>query len=369
MNMEGKNMRKVYNFSAGPGMLPEEVLRTAQSEMLDWHGTGMSIMELGHRGSEFKIVTEQAEADLRELLTIPDDYHVLFLPGGATAQFAMVPINLFMGNKKADYIDTGIWSKKAIDEAKRYGDINLAAKLYVEKDLVRIPHQDKWILNPDAAYVHYTPNETIEGVEFHWIPKTGNIPLVADMSSNILSRPIDVNRFGIIYAGAQKNVGQAGITIIIIRDDLVQEALPGTPTLYQYKIHTENKSFYNTPPTFSWYIAGLTLAWMKQQGGVKHFAEVNRRKAEKLYHFIDTHHTFYSNSVHPECRSIMNVPFNLASGDLTEMFLAEAKEAGLTNLKGHRLSGGVRASIYNAMPEAGVDALIAFMKDFAERRG
>jgi phosphoserine aminotransferase len=362
-------MRKVYNFNAGPAMLPEEVLRTAQAEMLDWHGTGMSIMELGHRGPEFKKVAEQAEADLRELLSIPSHYHVLFLPGGATAQFAMVPMNLLTRNKKADYIDTGIWSKKAMDEAKRYGEINAAAKLYVEKELVRLPHQNKWSLDPDAAYVHYTPNETIEGVEFHWVPKTGHVPLVADMSSSLLTRPIDISQFGIIYAGAQKNLGQAGITIVIIHDDLVREALPGTPTLYQYKIHTDNKSFYNTPPTFSWYMAGLTLAWMKQQGGVKHFAEINRRKAEKLYRFIDTHHTFYSNSVHPECRSIVNVPFNLVSVDLTEVFLAEATQAGLTNLKGHRLSGGVRASIYNAMPETGVDALIAFMKDFIERKG
>lgn len=369
INTIGEKMRKVYNFSAGPAMLPEEVLRIAQEEMLDWHGTGMSIMELGHRGPQFKIVAEQAEADLRELLSIPDHYHVLFLPGGASAQFAMVPINLFSKNKKADYIDTGIWSKKAIDEAKRYGDIQIAATLHIEKDVVRIPHQNKWSLSPDAAYVHYTPNETIEGVEFHWIPKTGNVPLVADMSSSILSRPIDISQFGIIYAGAQKNIGQAGITIVIIRDDLVHAALPGTPTLYQYKIHAENKSFYNTPPTFSWYIAGLTLAWMKRQGGVKHFGEVNRRKAEKLYHFIDTHHAFYNNSVHPECRSIMNVPFNLANANLTEAFLSEATNAGLTNLKGHRLSGGVRASIYNAMPESGVDALIDFMNDFANRNG
>lgn len=362
-------MRKVYNFSAGPSMLPEEVLRTAQAEMLDWHGTGMSIMELGHRGLEFKQVADQAEADIRELLAVPNHYHVLFLPGGATAQFAMVPINLFSKNKQADYVDTGIWSKKAIDEAKRYGSINIAAKLYVEDDLVRIPHEDQWTLNSDAAYVHFTPNETIEGVEFNWVPNTGNVPLIADMSSNILSRPIDINQYGIIYAGAQKNVGQAGITIIIIRDDLVHEPLPGMPTLYHYKIHTENKSFYNTPPTFSWYIAGLTLAWVKQQGGVKHFAELSRRKSEKLYQFIDAHTDFYTNNIHPECRSRMNVPLNLVKQDLTETFLAEATKVGLTNLKGHRLSGGIRASIYNPMPEEGVDALIEFMKDFAKRYG
>lgn len=358
-------MRKVYNFSAGPGMLPEEVLLQAQAEMLDWHGTGMSIMELGHRGPEFKIVAEQAEADLRELMNIPKNYHVLFLPGGASAQFAMVPINLFGKNNQADYIDTGIWSKKAIAEAQRYGKVNIAATLEMHHDLMQIPAQDKWTLNPNAAYVHYTPNETIEGVEFHWVPKTGNVPLVADMSSMILSQPIDVSQYGIIYAGAQKNIGQAGVTIIIVRDDLLQDPLPQTPTLYNYKIHAENHSFYNTPPTYAWYIAGLTLAWMKKQGGVKAFAEVNQRKAKKLYATIDSHKGFYSNPIHPDSRSIMNVPFNLKSAELSDLFLETANKAGLTNLKGHRLAGGVRASIYNAMPEAGVDALIDFMKDFA----
>ncbi|MBV8802027.1 MAG: 3-phosphoserine/phosphohydroxythreonine transaminase [Gammaproteobacteria bacterium] len=360
-------MRNVYNFSAGPSMLPEEVLRTAQAEMLDWHGTGMSIMELGHRGPEFKIVAEQAEADLRELMSIPNNYHVFFLPGGATAQFAMVPLNLLGSNKKADYIDTGIWSKKAIDEAKRYGTVNVAAKLFTDNGLIRIPQQNEWTLDPHADYLHFTPNETIEGVEFQWVPKTGSVPIVADMSSNILSKPIDVNQFGIIYAGAQKNVGQAGITIVIIRDDLLHDALPNTPTLYQYKIHAENKSFYNTPPTFSWYIAGLTLAWMKKQGGIQYFTELNRRKSEKLYHFIDNNNEFYINNIHPECRSRMNVPFNLVNSSLTETFLTEATHAGLTNLKGHRLSGGIRASIYNAMPEEGVDALITFMSNFAEK--
>lgn len=362
-------MRKVYNFSAGPAMLPEEVLLQAQKEMLDWQGTGMSIMELGHRGPEFKIIAEQAEADLRELMHVPKNYHVLFLPGGATAQFAMIPINLFGKKNQADYIDTGIWSKKAISEAERYGKVNIAAKLAETNGLMQIPAQDNWSLNPDAAYVHYTPNETIEGVEFHWVPKTQGVPLVADMSSMILSQPVDVNQFGIIYAGAQKNLGQAGIAVVIVRDDLIHEPLPNTPTLYNYKIHADNKSFYNTPPTYAWYIAGLTLAWMKRQGGVKKFDEMNRRKAKKLYSLIDSYKDFYSNPIHPDSRSIMNVPFNLKSPELTDTFLDLANKAGLTNLKGHRLAGGVRASIYNAMPEEGVDSLIDFMKEFAKKHG
>lgn len=362
-------MRKVFNFNAGPAMLPEEVLRQAQEEMLDWHGTGMSIMELGHRGSEFQEVAALAEADLRELMSIPNDYHVLFLTGGATAQFAMVPINCMKENKQVDYIDTGIWSKKAIDEAKRYGQVNVASRSVVENNLVCIPPQTKWSLNPDAAYLHYTPNETIEGVEFHWVPETGKVPLVVDMSSTILSRPINVSDYGLIYAGAQKNMGQAGVTVVIIRDEWVRDPMPGMPSLYSYKLHAENKSFYNTPPVYAWYIAGLTLAWMKRHGGVRHFAEVNQRKAEKLYQFIDDHQEFYINTVHPGCRSRMNVPFNLVHAELTSTFLNEATESGLTNLKGHRLSGGVRASIYNAMPEIGVDALIEFMKVFAKKKG
>ena len=362
-------MRKVYNFSAGPGMLPEEVLQQAQTEMLDWQGTGMSIMELGHRGAEFKIVAEQAEADLRELMAIPKNYHVLFIPGGATAQFAMIPINLFNKNKKADYIDTGIWSKKAIDEAKRYGEVNVAASVERRNDLAFIPHQDQWKLSGDAAYVHYTPNETIEGIEFNWVPQTGKIPLVADMSSMILSRPIDVSQYGIIYAGAQKNIGQAGITVIIIRDDLVHDPLPGTPTLYTYKTHTEHHSFYNTPPTYSWYIAGLVFAWMKRQGGVEAFYALNQRKAKKLYDFIDMHPDFYFSRIHPECRSMMNIVFNMRDEQLTAKFLEQSNQNGLTNLKGHRVAGGLRASIYNAMPEEGVDALIEFMKMFAQQNG
>jgi phosphoserine aminotransferase len=363
-------VRKVFNFSAGPAMLPEEVLLQAQAEMLDWQNTGMSIMEYSHRSPAFMGIAQQAEADLRELMTIPKHYHILFSSGGATAQFAMVPLNLFRANKKkADYIDTGTWSKKAIAEARHYGAINVAAEVEQDKSLLSIPQQNQWYLDDTAAYVHYTPNETIEGIEFQWVPQTAGIPLVADMSSMILSRPIDVTQYGIIYAGAQKNMGQAGVTIVIIRDDLLQDALPHTPTLYQYKVLAEHRSCYNTPPTYNWYLTGLVLAWMKRCGGVTHFYEVNQRKAAKLYHFIDQHSDFYACRIHPTCRSIMNVVFHLQHEVHLMPFLTEAAQAGLTHLKGHRLRGGVRASIYNAMPEAGVDALIEFMAHFAQQHG
>lgn len=360
-------MRKVYNFSAGPAMLPEEVMLQAQSELLDWHGTGMSIMELGHRGAEFQRVAQQAEDDLRELMNIPASYHVLFLTGGASAQFAMVPLNLMTERKKADYVDTGIWSKKAIDEAKRYGDIHIAASSKVSDNLVCIPTQDHWQLRDDADYVHYTPNETIDGLEFDWVPKTNDVPLVADMSSMILSRPVDVTKFGVIYAGAQKNMGQAGVTIVIIRDDLLRESQFLMPSLYSYRLQADNHSFYNTPPTFSWYIAGLVFDWCKKQGGVKALYDINRRKAKKLYAFIDENPDFYFSTVNPIDRSMMNVVFSLKNEKLNQPFLDESHAAGLTNLKGHRVVGGMRASIYNAMPESGVDALIAFMAEFAKR--
>lgn len=362
-------MRKVFNFSAGPGMLPEEVLLQAQAEMLDWHGTGMSIMELGHRDPEFQSVAKQAEADLRSLLAIPNNYHVLFLAGGATTQFAMVPLNLLGNKKSADYIETGVWSKKAVDEASRYGRVNVAAKTEVSEGLSYIPDLSHWALDPEAAYVHYTPNETIQGLEFHWVPQTGEVPLVADMTSMILSKPINVKDYGIIYAGAQKNVGQAGLTIVIIRDDLVREALPNTPTLYQYSAHVEHHSFYNTPPTYAWYISGLVLAWMKRHGGVKAFYELNQRKANVVYSFIDAHPDFYVNTVRPDCRSLMNIPFYLKQTELTARFVELAFEAGLTCLKGHKLAGGIRASMYNAMPEAGAYALVDFMQTFMMRHG
>lgn len=360
-------MRKVYNFSAGPAMLPEAVLQKAQADMLDWNDTGMSIMEIGHRTADFKVVADQAEANLRELMGIPSHYQVLFLSGGATAQFAMVPLNLFQANPTADYVDTGIWSKKAIQEAARYGKVSIAARLERRNQLACIPPQDQWSLNNRARYLHYTPNETIDGVEFNWVPEVGEVPLVADMSSMILSRPIDVAKYGIIYAGAQKNIGQAGVTIVIIRDDLIGDALPNTPTLYSYQTQASQHSFYNTPPTYSWYIAGLTLAWLKSQGGVQAIYEVNQRKAQKLYTYIDQHADFYYSNVDPSCRSLMNVVFNIRDDALLTTFLSESHHEGLTNLKGHRVVGGLRASIYNAMPETGVDKLIAFMDDFRQR--
>lgn len=369
LKKENLAMRNVYNFSAGPGMLPEAVMRKAQAEFMDWHGTGMSIMELGHRGTEFQEVAAKAEADLRELMSIPKNYHVLFLTGGASAQFAMVPLNLMSAAKKADYIDTGIWSKKAIDEAKRYGKVNVAATSYSKDDLMTIPPQTAWHLDEDADYVHYTPNETIDGLEFDWVPKTNGAPLVADMSSNILSRPIDVSQYGLIYAGAQKNMGQAGITVVIIRDDLLKDSQFLIPTLYSYKLHAEHHSFYNTPPTYSWYIAGLVFEWVKQQGGVEAMYKVNQQKAKLLYSFIDEHPHFYFSTVSPHSRSMMNVVFSLKNDKLNQAFLDESAAAGLTNLRGHRIVGGMRASIYNAMPLAGVEALVAFMRDFAKKHG
>ncbi len=358
-------MSRIYNFSAGPAMLPREVLEKAASELIDWHGSGMSIMEMSHRGKEFTAVAEKAEADLRELLAIPQNYKVLFLQGGASSQFAMVPMNLLRGRKTADYINTGQWSKKAISEAKHYCSVNVAATSEPE-NFTTIPEPSGWSLNPEAAYVHYTPNETIGGVEFPYIPETGSVPLIADMSSTILSRPLNVSKFGVIYAGAQKNIGPAGLTIVIIREDLIGGERPGTPTMFSYKIHAENNSMYNTPPTYGWYIAGLVFEWIKQKGGLKAMAEINRRKAGKLYDFIDKS-AYYKNPVSISCRSWMNVPFTLVKQELDKKFLEEAGKAGLVALKGHRSVGGMRASIYNAMPEQGIDALIEFMADFKKR--
>ena len=358
-------MSRVFNFSAGPAMLPVEVLEQASAEMVDWHGTGMSVMEMSHRGKEFTSIAEKAEADLKEILTIPDNYKSLFLQGGASSQFAMVPMNLLRGRDTADYINTGSWSKKAIAEAGRFCNVNIAATAEAN-NFTTIPPRQQWSLNPEAAYVHYTPNETIGGVEFHGIPDVGDVPLVADMSSTILSRPVDISRFGVIYAGAQKNIGPAGLTIVIVRDDLTGETIPGTPTMFNYEIHAKAGSMYNTPPTYSWYIAGLVFEWIKKKGGINVIAGINKRKSGKLYAFIDNS-GFYSNPVAPDCRSWMNIPFILARPELDGKFLELAKDAGLVNLKGHRSVGGMRASIYNAMPEEGVDALIAFMAYFEKK--
>jgi len=360
-------MSAIYNFSAGPAVLPGAVLEQAQAELLDWHGSGMSVMEMSHRGKEFMSIAGQAEADLRELLAIPDNYRVLFLQGGATSQFAMVPLNLLRGKQQADYINTGAWSKKAIGEAGRFCEVNVAASAEDSK-FTTIPALESWQLNSDAAYVHYTPNETIGGVEFHWVPDTGDVPLVADMSSTILSRPLDVSRYGVIYAGAQKNIGPAGLTVVIVRDDLTGDTVAGTPSMYDYKLHADNDSMLNTPPTYGWYLAGLVFDWLKQQGGLAAMAEINQRKSARLYDAVSAS-DFYNSPVDVACQSWMNVPFTLADASLDSEFLTQAATAGLLNLKGHRSVGGMRASIYNAMPEAGVGALIDFMGEFERTRG
>jgi len=359
-------MSRVFNFSAGPATLPEAVLKQAQEEMMDWQGTGMSVMEMSHRGKAYVSIAEKAEADLREIMNIPSNYKVLFMQGGASSQFAAVPINLMGTNTKADYILTGQWGKKAIQEAKRFGDINVAASSEDSK-FMTVPAQSTWNVRDDAAYLHYTPNETIVGVEFPFVPDV-SMPLVADMSSNIMSKEIDVSKFGIIYAGAQKNIGCAGLVIVIVREDLIGNPMAGMPAMLDYKIMADNDSMYNTPATYSWYIAGLVFDWIKQKGGISVVEETNRRKAGKLYSAIDES-AFYSNPVDIECRSLMNVPFILADAELDSTFLKEAADAGLHTLKGHRSVGGMRASIYNAMPEAGVDALIDFMKEFEKKNG
>jgi len=359
-------MARKYNFSAGPAMLPEAVLKQAQEELADWHGAGASIMEMSHRGKEFVSVHAEAEKDVRDLLGVPDNYKVLFLQGGASTQFATIPMNLLRGKTKADYIWTGSWGKKAISEAKKYCSVNVAASSEGDK-FTTIPPFESWSLSQDAAYVHYTPNETIEGVEFHWMPDVGNVPLVADFSSTILSRPIDVSRFGLIYAGAQKNIGPAGVTLVIVRDDLMGDVLPITPSVFDYAQQAKADSMLNTPPTYGIYLAGLVFKWMKAQGGLSAMGATNERKAKKLYAAIDSS-SFYSNPVEKSSRSWMNVTFVLANAELDKEFLAGAEEAGLTTLKGHRSVGGMRASIYNAMPEAGVDALIDYMADFEKRK-
>lgn len=358
-------MTRKHNFSAGPAALPEAVLEIAQKELLDWHGNGLSIMEMSHRSKEFVSVAETAEQDLRDLLVIPDNYKVIFLQGGASAQFGMIPLNLLGDKSKADYINTGVWSKKAIKEAQRYCEVNIVASTEAT-NFTTIPAQEELKLDPEAAYVHYTPNETIGGLEFDYIPETGDVPLVADFSSTILSRPLDVSKFGMIYAGAQKNIGPAGLVVVIIREDLLGRCAEFAPTMLNYAVHVENDSMLNTPPTFGWYLAGLVFKWLKEQGGLEAIAEVNQRKADKLYAFIDNS-SFYNNPVAINGRSWMNVPFTLADDSLDKAFLSSAEEAGLLNLKGHRSVGGMRASIYNAVPESSVDALIAFMQQFAEQ--
>ena len=358
--------RRVYNFSAGPAALPTEVLEQLRDEMLDWHGQGMSVMEMSHRGKTFVGIAQQAEADLRELLAVPSNYKVLFLQGGATAQFAAIPMNLAAPGATADYVNTGAWSKKAIGEAKRYCKVNVAAD--AGGNYSDVPAEAGWKRTPGAAYLHYTPNETIGGVEFPFVPDAGEVPLVADMSSTILSRPIDVSRYGVIYAGAQKNIGPAGLVVVIVREDLLGRARPDTPTVFDWAAMAGDGSMLNTPATYSWYVAGLVFQWIKRQGGVAAMERLNRAKATRLYGAIDGS-GFYRNPVRPDCRSWMNVPFVLPDAALDKPFIEGAKAAGLVALEGHRSVGGMRASLYNAMPEAGVEALVEYMKEFQKSRG
>ncbi len=356
---------RVWNFSAGPATLPDAVIERLRDEFPNWGGTGMSVMEMSHRGAEFKGIAERAESDLRGLLSIPDTHAVLFLQGGATMQFAMAPLNLLGDGDPADYFRTGLWSEKAVAEAGRFCTVNLAVDTR-DGGYRDLPPSDAWRLDPGAAYAHYTSNETINGVQFHQVPDTGPVPLVADMSSDILSRGTDIERHALIYAGAQKNIGPAGLTVVIVRRDLLGRARPGLPSLLDYALHEKSGSMLNTPPTLAWYIAGLVFEWLRGEGGVPEMEARNRRKAERLYGFIDDS-GFYANPVAPKDRSMMNVPFTLADHALEPDFVAEAADAGLVNLGGHRSVGGMRASIYNAMPEAGVEALVEFMADFEKR--
>ena len=356
---------KVYNFSAGPAMFPEPVLKQAQEEMLDWHGHGIGVMEMSHRSTEFLSIADQAEADLRELMDIPDNYKVLFLQGGATGQFAAIPMNLSKPDDTADYVITGQWGKKAADEARKYITVNVAAKA---DPFISVPDQKDWQLSKNPAYVHITQNETVNGVAYAGVPETGNTPLVSDFSSTALSEPIDVSKYGVLYAGAQKNMGPAGLAIVIVRDDLLGQARPDTPQIWHWADKSIAGSMINTPPTYSWYLAGLVFQWLKSVGGVQAIAKINQRKASKLYSTIDDS-GFYANPVEPAHRSKMNIVFTLPNPQLDKLFAEEAYAQGLRNLEGHRNVGGMRASIYNAMPEAGVDALIKFMGEFEKKYG
>lgn len=357
---------RVFNFAPGPAALPLEVLEQARDEMTDWRGSGMSVMEISHRSKAFMAVAAEAEADLRELLAIPGDYKVLFLQGGATGQFSAIPMNLTHADSSVDYINTGSWSKKALGEARHYCKVNVAADA-AASNYTTVPPRSAWKLTPGAAYLHYTPNETIGGVEFPFVPQV-DAPLVADMSSTILSRPIDVSRFGVIYAGAQKNIGPSGLCVVIVREDLLGRARHGTPSVWDFKAVADEGSMLNTPPTFAWYFAGLVFKWLKKQGGLSAMEERNRVKAELLYATIDSS-GFYRNPVDPACRSWMNVPFVLAAPALDRSFLAEANQAGLVNLAGHRSVGGMRASLYNATSIEAVRALTEFMREFVRRHG
>lgn len=355
----------VFNFAAGPATIPREVLVRAREEFLDWRGSGLSVLEMPFTGPEFQDILDQTAADLRDLLAIPDSHRVLFLQGGAYGHFAMVPLNLLRGRPTADYVESGHWAKRAIAEARRYCQVTVSASGAAD-NFTRLPSLDAWRPDPAAAYCHITTNETAEGLQFHQMPETGEVPLVADMTSDFLSRPVDVARFGLIYASAQKNIGPAGLTVVILREDLLGGAAPQTPAVFDYTLQAEAASKVNTPPTFAIYLAGLVLKWLKRRGGLEAMHEDSRAKSAKLYAAIDSS-GFYRNAVPPDDRSLVTVCFDLPERSLEAAFLAQAAASGLLNLKGHPAAGGLRASLYNAMPEAGVDALIGFMQDFARR--
>ncbi|RCU52818.1 3-phosphoserine/phosphohydroxythreonine transaminase [Corallincola luteus] len=358
----------VFNFCAGPAMLPASVMKQAQAEMLDWQGQGVSVMEMSHRSKPYMQMAAEAEQDLRDLMAIPSNYKVLFLHGGGRGQFAGIPLNLSRSADSADYLLSGQWSRGALAEGEKYLHCKVAGEPNLIDGKVALPPQSALNINPDAAYFHYCPNETIEGVEFSYIPDAGHVPVVADMSSTILSQPLDVSRFGVIYAGAQKNIGPSGLSVVIVREDLIGNARQETPSILDYGLAVKHDSMYNTPPTYAWYLAGLVFKWLKSNGGLTEMAKVNRAKADTLYRFIDGS-DFYRNNVDDNCRSKMNVPFQLADDNLDSKFLELSDAAGLKALKGHRIVGGMRASIYNAMPLSGVQALVDFMADFEKKFG
>jgi phosphoserine aminotransferase len=355
-------MPRIFNFGAGPAALPKPVLKQAAAEMLDWQGSGMSVMEMSHRGAAFLSIHAKAQQLLRELLNVPPEYKTLFMQGGGIGMNAIVPMNLLGRQKSIDFLNTGVWSQKSSEEARKYAEVRVVASSD-STGFQHIPAPESWVLNPDAAYVHLCANETINGVEYFFTPDTQNVPLVADMSSNILSRPVDISAYGLIYAGAQKNIGPAGLTIVIVREDLLHQALPITPSAFHFKSQADNDSMLNTPPTYSIYIAGLVFEWLQAQGGLAVMAQKNKAKSEALYNYIDSS-TLYTSPIAPDCRSRMNVPFKLQDESLNEAFLQGAEAHGLAQLKGHRLMGGMRASIYNAMSREGVEALLAYMRGF-----
>ncbi|MCW8108107.1 3-phosphoserine/phosphohydroxythreonine transaminase [Alteromonas ponticola] len=361
-------MTQVFNFSAGPAMLPPAVLRQAQQELLNWQNSGCSVMEVSHRGDEFMAVAEQAETDLRQLMQVPDNYHVLFTHGGGRAHFAAVPLNLSKPEDTSLHLVSGSWSKGAVSEAGKFNQPKVIGELTQKDGLDFMQQPSAEEIDQDAAYLHFCPNETVDGVAFDWLPQAGEVPLVADMSSCILSKPIDVSRYGVIYAGAQKNIGPSGLSVVIVRDDLLGRAQKYTPSIFDYNELATTRSMYNTPPTFSWYLAGLVFKWLLNEGGVAAIAKHNEAKAACLYNAIDQS-DFYRSQIHPECRSIMNVPFQLSDPSLDDLFLTQAAEQGLVALKGHRFVGGMRASIYNAMSLEGVKRLVEFMRDFERRQG